>query len=81
MFSMIFFSYFLVFQQVVEKLVVASILALDKFCIIVLKFSVIVLLIIVKLWYREFYKNLEYFATNINRRGVSVIIIFLNLKG
>ena len=50
MFSMIFFSYFLVFQQVVEKLVVASILALDKFCIIVLKFSVIVLLIIVKLW-------------------------------
>ena len=39
-----------VFQRVVERIVVASILVLDKLCIIILKFSVLYVLFIVKLW-------------------------------
>ena len=45
-----------------------SLLFLDKFYIFILNLLVMLLLIMVQFWYGEFYKNLIYFITNINRK-------------
>ena len=64
------FAYF--FQGSMVRFSITSVLLLDKLCIFILNLSIIFLLTMAKILKRYFERNLQYFVTNINRRGNSV---------
>ena len=62
------FSFLFFFQWVTERFVIANVLVLNKFCIIILNLSFFSLTIIKHLLI-DFYRILEFLATNIKKRG------------